>query len=334
MENIIDSIIRFENNPIKNDNKGEDYYAPMFRGLGVVKETFNASYTINFDVPLFSSKVKYYKRLIDNTIAQKLNKEFSTEDFSISSIVAYHRKTLYQTVHNDLLEIKNIILKNDLDLDAVLTMKDYSKTPLQNECTYIFHYLILSLIRAYMEFQQHYIEQIDANKIVNIEDFFVQVLQWKTPDKVGVSLIPKIEIVPKTPKEETQIKKKTSILSFTYKKLQSESSNINTLFIELKKHKAIPQDFSITEFKHLFSGVEVAHPIKWIGYKDDLSYLFKLLVNKEKVLALPDNTTIWDIVDNCFVDADGNHFGKEVLRKQHKPKTTAKDIEHFAYLMT
>ena len=47
--------------------------------------------------------------------------------------------------------------------------------------------------------------------------------------------------------------------------------------------------------------------------------LFKILVNVKKVLLLPQNTTIWDVVDSCFVDKDGNHFGKDRLRKQQKP---------------
>ena len=320
MENIIDSIIRFENNPIKNDNKGEDYYAPMFRGLGVVKETFNASYTINFDVPLFSSKVKYYKRLIDNTIAQKLNKEFSTEDFSISSIVAYHRKTLYQTIHNDLLEIKNIILKNDLDLDAVLTMKDYSKTPLQNECTYIFHYLILSLIRAYMEFQQHYIEQIDANKIVNIEDFFVQILQWKTPDKVGVSLIPKIEIVPEKPKEKP---KQKIILSFIYTD-QKNHDKIVYFMDALKNNGFIASDTSITDFKHLFTGKKVDKPIRWTTYFGGLLDLFRQL-NKNKLIKYTGNN-MYKIVRACFVNADGNPFSEKEFENGKISKIITKQI--------
>ena len=43
---------------------------------------------------------------------------------------------------------------------------------------------------------------------------------------------------------------------------------------------------------------------------------------------------IIEIIDACFVDASGKHFGSENLRIQKVPKKTKADIEHFAYLMS
>lgn len=332
MNDTIVSIIRFELCPLQETNQGNDYYEPLFRQLGIVEENFDASYNIKFEAPEFSSKVKYYKRLIDNAITKYLNGVLSDENNK--DIVLYKRKKLRDLVNSYLTDIKDIIVKNNLDLNIIFTVRDYSEALHLNECTYIFHYIILSLIRCYMEFQQHFIEIIEPDKQLSIDDFFVQTLQWKMPNHVGIEEIKRIEIEPdETTKKSKQKKREQLPLSFTYKNLQSESNNINTLLNELKKHGAIPTDFPITEFKHLFSGVEVTNPIQWIGNKSDLAYLFKLLVNEKKVLELPSQTTIWDIVDACFVDKDGQHFGKNKLRMQQKPKKTAKDIEHFAYLM-
>lgn len=331
MNDTIDKIIRFELCPLQANNQGKDYYEPLFRQLGKVEEKFDASYRIHFEAPEFSSKVKYYKRLIDNALTKYLNGVFSDE--SKKDIVLYKRKKLRDFVSSNLTDIKDIITKKNLDLDVIFSVRDYSQALLQNECTYIFHYLILSLIRCYMEFQQHFISMIESDKQLTVDDFFVKMLQWRKPDNVGIIPIQRIEIQPiqELPKQKS---KKDVVLSFTYTKLQSESDNINTLFSELKKYGAIPTDFQITEFKHLFSGVEVVNPIPWIGNKSDLAYLFKLLFNKEKVLKINGNATIWDVVDHCFVDKDGNHYGKDKLRTQQKPKQTTKDIEHFAYLMT
>ena len=331
MNDTIEKIIRFDLCPLQENNQGDDYYEPLFRQLGKVEEEFEASYRIHFEAPEFSSKVKYYKRLIDNAITKYLNGVLSDE--SKKDIVLYKRKKLRDLVNSYLTDIKDIIAKNNLDLGVIFSVRDYSQALLINECTYIFHHLILSLIRMYMEFQQHFIALIESDKQLTVDDFFVQMLQWRKPENIGIVPIQRIEIQPI--QEDSKQKVKTdAVLSFTYTKLQSESENINTLFSELKKHGAIPTDFQITEFKHLFSGVEVANPIPWIGNKSDLAYLFKLLVNKEKVLKINGNATTWDVVDHCFVDKDGHHFGKDKLRMQQTPKKTAKAIEHFAYLMT
>lgn len=332
MNDTIDSIIRFELCPLQETNQGNDYYEPLFRQLGIVEENFDASYNIKFEAPEFSSKVKYYKRLIDNAITKYLNGVLSDENKK--DIVLYKRKKLRDLVSSYLTDIKDIIVKNNLDLDIIITVRDYSKALHLNECTYIFHYLILSLIRCYMEFQQYYIEMIESDKQLTVDDFFVQMLQWRKTENIGIVPIQKIEIQPIQEVSKHKAKTDAAVLSFTYTKLESESDNINTLFSELKKHEAIPTDFPITEFKHLFSGVKVANPIQWIGNKSDLAYLFKLLVNEKKVLNLPPQATIWDIVDACFVNKDGKHFGKDILRKQQTPKRTAQEIEHFAYLMT
>ncbi len=335
MSDIINSILRLNLCPLQVTQQGNDYYEPLFRQLGTVAEQFDAAYTIQFSVPIFSGKVKYYKRLIDNAIASELNKQLMDGNNKDVNIISFRRKKLDETIQAYLIDTKQIIERNHLDLGYVLNAQDYSQKPHINECTFIFHYLILALIRCYMEFQKHFIDFIDADKQKSIADFFVQVLQWKVPDKIGINEIQKIEIQAENKPLTKEISaKEEQALSFTYTLLSSESQNINLLFVELKKHGAIPQNFQITEFKHLFSGVKVEKPIIWIGNKSDLAYLFKLLVNEKQVLMIPPNTTIWDIVDACFVDQDGNHFGKDTLRKQQKPKRTAKKIEILANSMT
>ena len=57
-------------------------------------------------------------------------------------------------------------------------------------------------------------------------------------------------------------------------------------------------------------------------------------MNVHKVLDIPNGTSLWKVVDACFVDASGKHFGSENLRIQKVPKKTKADIEHFAYLMS
>lgn len=335
MMKAIEDILYSDMNPLRPDKRGEDYYKPAFRQLKPVDEEFDAHYQITFDAPVVSTKVKYLKRSIDNAIATKLNELFRDEEKISEDLVLYKRKKLYESVCTYLSEAQSVINRNNLRLDDLLILQDYSTTPQLNESTYIFHYMTLALIRCYMEFQQHFYKYIEKeNKLVSIEEFFVQVLQKSLPSKVGIKEIVHIDVPIVEEKPKNKGISAEIILAFRYTKLQAESDNINKLFAELKKHGAISKDLPITEFKHLFSGVPVSTPIPWIGQKSDLYYLFELLMKKHKVLEIPKGTSLWKIVDACFVDASGEHFGSENLRTQKVPKKTKADIEHFAYLMS
>ena len=330
----IDSIIRLDLCPLRETKQGNDYYEPKLRELGKVEEMFSRNYNIEFNAPEVSAKVRYYKRLIDNAITSELNDYFSKTNSN--TLALFYRKSIFGLVQTGLKEIREIIITNNLDLDTLFISKDYSGTLYINENTYIFHYLILALIRFYMEFQQHFIDYIEESRRKSIDSFFVEVLQWRKSDYVNITLIPTLEITPVNEiKKDKKLKvNEDVVLSFVYTKLQTDSQNINILFSELKQHNAIPKEEPITEFKHLFSGVKVEKPITWIGNKSDLSYLFKQLVNEHKVLKIPKGKTIWDVVDACFVDKNGKPFGINVLRKQKDPIKTLSDIKHFAYLMS
>lgn len=330
----IDSIIRLDLCPLRETKQGNDYYEPKLRELGKVEEMFSRNYNIEFNVPEVSAKVRYYKRLIDNAITAELNNYFSKTNSN--TLALFYRKSIFGLVQTGLKEIREIIVVNNLDLDALFVSRDYSGTLYINENTYIYHYLILALIRFYMEFQQHFIDYIEESRRKSIDSFFVEVLQWRKSDYVNITLIPTLEITPVNEiKKDKKLKvNEDVVLSFVYTKLQTDSQNINILFSELKQHNAIPKEEPITEFKHLFSGVKVEKPITWIGNKSDLSYLFKQLVNEHKVLKIPKGKTIWDVVDACFVDKNDKPFGVNVLRKQKDPIKSLSDIKHFAYLMS
>ena len=126
MNDTIEKIIRFDLCPLQENNQGDDYYEPLFRQLGKVEEKFEASYRIHFEAPEFSSKVKYYKRLIDNAITKYLNGVLSDE--SKKDIVLYKRKKLRDLVNSYLTDIKDIIAKNNLrGLPSFLQTTEYSK---------------------------------------------------------------------------------------------------------------------------------------------------------------------------------------------------------------
>ncbi len=328
MKKAIESILYFDLNPLRPDKRGEDYYRPAYRELGTVNEAFDAHYQIAFNAPRVSTKVLYYERFINNAITTELNKLLTDEQLS-GNIVLFYRKKLFDSVCGYLSDIKDIINKNDLDLDALLITKDYSKMLQQNECTFIFHYLILALIRCYMEFQQHFYDYIEEeNKLVSIEDFFVQILQWRMPSKGGIEEILHVEVnADEQPQKKNRKKAAAPVLSFKYQNKEGKrTDNISVFIDQLQDNGLVPKTQSKPSIKQLLTGEMVKTPIIWSGNLSDLPYLFKLLVNDKKVLKLPEGITIWQVVIACFIDESGKHFDKEKLRKQKDPTDKRKKM--------
>lgn len=328
MKKAIESILYFDLNPLRPDKRSEDYYRPAYRELGTVNEAFDAHYQIAFNAPRVSTKVLYYERFINNAITTELNKLLPDEQLS-GNIVLFYRKKLFDSVCGYLSDIKDIINKNDLDLDALLITKDYSKMLQQNECTFIFHYLIWALIRCYMEFQQHFYDYIEEeNKLVSIEDFFVQILQWRMPSKVGIEEILHVEVnADEQPQKKNRKKAAAPVLSFKYQNKEGKrTDNISVFIDQLQDNGLVPKTQSKPSIKQLLTGEMVKTPIIWSGNLSDLPYLFKLLVNDKKVLKLPEGITIWQVVSACFIDESGKHFDKEKLRKQKDPTDKRKKM--------
>ncbi len=325
------SIIRFELNPFKDNKRGNDYYEPLFRNLKNIEEQFIPNYNISFDVPVFSAKVRYYRQLIDNTITDRLNRLFSDE-FSTERVLFYRKKKILEPVQSYLRDIRKIITDNNLDLDVIFAVKDFSHSMHVNENTYIFHYLILALIRYYMEFQQHFIEHIEPNRQLSIDDFFVQTLQWRKSDHVGITRVAAVEMSPaKDAKKSKTLKNGDVVLSFIYTKQRENPEAITDLMNSLKKNGFIAPDTAVSDFRHLFTGKTVNNPIRWTTYFGGLLHLFRHL-NENKLIQYEGNN-IYKIVCACFVDEDGNRFDETRFRNAKISKIISPKITKAVNLM-
>lgn len=325
----IKDILYSDKNPLRPDKRGEDYYKPAFRQLPPVGEEFDAHYKIVYNAPRLSAKVDYLRRSIDNAITTQLNELFREDRQITQNWVLFKRKKLYESVCTYLSETRAVIDRNNLSLDDLLSIRDYSTSLQLNESTYIFHYLIWALIRCYMEFQQHFYDYIEEeNKLVSIEDFFVQILQWRMPSKVGIEEILHVEVnADEQPQKKNRKKAAAPVLSFKYQNKEGKrTDNISVFIDQLQDNGLVPKTQSKPSIKQLLTGEMVKTPIIWSGNLSDLPYLFKLLVNDKKVLKLPEGITIWQVVSACFIDESGKHFDKEKLRKQKDPTDKRKKM--------
>jgi len=330
MKTII-SILRFDLRPwLDKNNKQEDFYSPELRSTPSIQEEFHTHFITDFSFPAFSVKIKYYQRLIDNSITDFLNKIISETEDESDNLIAFKLKKANGKIKSLMTEINDLILLKDYDLNLIASKhSDFSIDRQHKEATYIFQYMLTALIKCYLEIQHHFSAHIHEDDTMAIADIYSRVLNRPAPEYISIREIQIVSIAP------IEIKKKNrnpESLSFTYTKLKKQSVNISDLMDSLKRGKCIAPGTSVTDFKHAFSGVHVENPIRWTGAKSDLPYLIKLLNNEHKVLTFPGNS-IWKIVCECFVDENGQRFTEQNLRDQKKPIKTKQMIEISANLM-
>ena len=313
---------------LDTNTQADEFYKPLIRQLNSVQTTFNPHYELNF-IRHFSHKTQYYKKIIDNDLTAYCNTLFSETENASNNLIAYKIEKSKRYLHARITDVADILNTQQFDLLLIKSQNtDFSIDRQFKESTYIIFYLLSALIQCCLEVQYYFCNTISADDTWEIADFYTRLLQRQVPDNHFINEIQSIEIEVVT---EEKKKKTDGVLAFTYKKLNSQSSDITDLFNSLKKNNRIAQDTSITDFKHAFSGVTVENPIRWTGAKSELPYLIKLLCNTYKVLEY--TGSVWQIVCACFVDKDGNPFSETNLKDQKKPKQTATAIEKIANLM-
>ncbi|GHV44168.1 hypothetical protein FACS1894180_5190 [Bacteroidia bacterium] len=273
--------------PFLPDTRGDDYYSPLFCGLAKVGENFQPLYKIDFSAPLLSAKVKYYKRLIDNSITAELNALFELLDTQKSdNLILFHRKKLHDKVKSALQQTQRYITHNQYDLQTVTSKHaDFSNDLQHAECTCIFNYLITALIRCYMEFQSRYVEFIEEDKRVSIPEFYVQVLKIAVPDKTFIQEIQAITIEPQQPTAKIQAEPKEKDFA-----VQLEEDNYNRFmqetqpcqFAELQKYRTLSTENQMRLIRQIVGqGVPYAVAmLEYLGYPERLKTVYSM--NKEK----------------------------------------------------
>ena len=229
----INSILHFDLRPwLDKNNKPEDYYFPELRLTPSIQEEFITHFSTEFSIPAFSIKIKYYQRLIDNSITDFLNGIISETENESDNLIAFKLKKANGKIKSLLTEINDLILLKDYDLNLIASKhSDFSTDRLQKEATYIFQYMLTTLIKCYLEIQSHFSTHIHKDDILGIADIYSLILNRPASEYIFIREIQSVSIAPVELKKKT---KNSECLSFTYTKLQKESPNLNNLFNSLK----------------------------------------------------------------------------------------------------
>lgn len=310
----------------KNQN-ADDYYPPAIRNNPLVQESFTANYIIDFSIPPFSDKIRYYQRLVNNDITTFLNQLIEGAVNDSENVILFKLKKANDLLNSLLVSTNDLIIRRGYDLSQITSKHaDFTTDREHKESTFITNYTLVSLIRCFLEVQSYFSEYIHTDNKMNIADIYGRILNKPVPDN---TYLKEVQVISSLPLRQEVNNTKSDILSFKYKRIHSNSGSIADLMDSLKKNKFIAQETSITDFRHVFSGEFVANPIRWTGGKGTLSYFIKLLNNQLEVITFPGNS-VWKIVCACFVDDDGSQFDELNLKDQKAPKLKKQEVEKAA----
>lgn len=319
--NNIEEILTGSLRPYVTDTRGNDYYEPEYLALDEIPAAFINHYNIAFDLPKFTSKIKYYCRLIDNAIISKLNNDFYEMTRASNPRVAYRYKKATEDLRKNLRVIKSIIESNGFELSQLESDHiDYKVDVAHKESTYILNYLMVSLMYQHLEFQAHFKDEIDPLKQMNITSYYVEILGVNPPRNTRIHEIENIPTIPvkehKKPVENKALKTYTIMLG-----KDAQSSFLVALHVALEKAGVINCGYS--DFKRLFSCVKFDKKHKWLNSNGSLRY-FIMQLDEKGIISYPTNKK-WEIVSNFFLSKQGFLLtGKQL--KDSKTSTNDKKL--------
>jgi len=124
------------------------------------------------------------------------------------------------------------------------------------------------------------------------------------------------------PKEPTIVSETghSKNVAFTLVSGKNKAVRIKRLYKFLMDNKFIHEATSIEDFRAIFNNEIPAQPICWTGNISELSYFIKL-IHSEKPVIKKIYPSIWQVVNEIFVDSNGKPFGWQRFRKQSLPAT-------------
>lgn len=279
MADIINSVFFKDLNPSIADTHGTAYYDQEARSVHNIVFAFEPHYSLKFNVPIVSSKVRYVKALIDNAIANELNKKFSLLDDADAALVLFHRKKMFDITQERLLHAKDIINSGGYLLDDIMNARDFASDRRRYECIFLFNYIVQACIREYLEFQARYVDSIPENKIVPLDRFYLEVLGAPVPSPAFIEQIS--EIKAKKPVDSPASFHSEDAADDSYTVFMTEVAKYN--FTGLPKVAVLTNQYQTRLIRHML-GEGVPYTVAmldFLGYPNYLKTTYRL--NKEQL---------------------------------------------------
>lgn len=305
--------------PWRKDNcLPEAEYESRISTLKEIKLDEEGRYTLKSDTSLlFTHRIRFYKRLIDNAVFHHVNAIGRTlcADGS-EELQCYLMKRSREAIETHLkdaalrLKKQSVPIKELTDDEADLWDRRDEK-----EYAIILHYLIASLVWCMMELQERFPSPYQDNEPLDVKSCY-RLYTGMSPNKMVEVL------VHEEGKGKPKTKPQYQHCCFHYNTNDRESFNIDiqAFYNKLLHYGLVSQDNDLKDMLALFGGEKTSVKIKWEGSNSVLASLMKTLLNEKKVITVwPEGATIWTVVSNRFIDSNGNampNLGKESARKK------------------
>jgi len=303
----IQSIMFGELRPwLESNVQVEEYYRPQTRSINAIQPAFNSCYELNF-IRHISDKTQYYKKLIDNDINSYCNEFFKVMQVASTNRIAFKLNKTNKELHTLIREVGNIICTQKLDLVLINSVhSDFTKDKIFKDSTFIIYYLLTALIKCSLDIQNHFLEEIREDDIMEVADFYTRILQQQAPSnsfiKKLTTLVIEEQPIIEQQNEEIQVDFATQILNTRYQDFMEAVTLYQ--FLELPKMKALNQKGQ-NEVINLIINREVPYGVALLfhlGYLDKLKKDYSL--KKEQMyshLKTALNSNSRTIKGNCLV---------------------------------
>lgn len=280
---------------------------PMPEELG-----FRLSYERHF---LFTYRVRYYCRIINNEVANHLRQAFNIIDNDQSEYTtAYLLKLTREAVTTLIADAANQCQKLTVTAEC---MTEFNNKRREKEYLVILHYMIASLVRCWMEMQQRHLYVCDQSDLHDIASFYASFVGWVNDPIVYLEPI----------KQESDDGKKSKITTCSFYYINNDEQDRNKCLAEfhakLIQYKLIPENTDLRHLLAVFNGCATAATIDWIGKKHILKFIVIKLKEKGLLTVYPaENTyTHWYVV-SCRFKYKGEampNISSESWRKGDEP---------------
>jgi hypothetical protein len=306
-----------------NVNRTESYWDSFIEQK--TENTLNKyMYEIKVDDWLFfTSRLRYYRREVDNAINRYLSYVTGVIDKNqkTHSLVSYLLKNtkdwVVKYIHTANQELSRYKVT---DIDVISEDVDFNVQREEKEIFIILRYIIVSLIKCYLEFQSRYQHLIKEKTMFDIDSFYTEVV-GRRPCKIF----------------PLNLKSKSSVnippnCCFKYES-ESLTDDMLTLHETLSEYGWIDSKTTVDMLLRLFSGKGCMDSIKWIGSPGILQEIIKPWIKNEVITVYPNGIGHWPVVSQRFIDKK-NHPMKELGHEEIKQKRNRAKIDEVVKILT
>lgn len=308
--------------PFRDVCTTENGYMTEASSLPRIELETEALYVLTPNMPiLFTTKLHYYRLVIENEINRHINAvtELLEADGSeeLTKFVLKKTRESVTTLVNEAKRLTKLDI-GDKDWKNIISetpsVPGHSKAAI--ELVVFSHYLIAELARCWLELQDRYAYVIGEAGCYDVSLFYTSIV-GRNPDKEF-----ELSRSEKNDEEAKNFRKVRTDCCFLYDNENYFAIAIQEFTNKLITHKLIPEDMDLRKMESLFRGRSCRTKYTWLGKPHILTHIIKGLMKDDNpiITTWPEGTSPWHVVSCRFVDKDGKPLTN--IRTETKRKGT------------